>query len=104
MAGDMIEHCARPKALRARIREGVRWTNMSIAGLSLRKSALDAAIGAFAGATADADLRLPIQRFSAIVFALKDGFMFSGKHFRSLSKIACEITGIRWSGLAGGAR
>jgi hypothetical protein len=31
------------------------------------------------------------------VTALKDGFMFSGKHFQSLSKIACEITGTRWS-------
>jgi len=29
---------------------------------------------------------------------LKDGFMFSGKHFQSLSKIAREITGTRWSG------
>jgi hypothetical protein len=32
------------------------------------------------------------------VSVLKDGFMFSGKHFQSLSKIACEITGTRWSG------
>ena len=32
------------------------------------------------------------------VTALKDGFMFSGKHFQSLSKIAYEITGTRWSG------
>jgi hypothetical protein len=32
------------------------------------------------------------------VTALKDGFMFSGKHFQSLSKIASEITGTRWSG------
>jgi hypothetical protein len=32
------------------------------------------------------------------VTALKDGFMFNGRHFQSLSKIACEITGTRWSG------
>ena len=32
------------------------------------------------------------------VTALKDGFMFSGKHFQSLSKIASEITGTHWSG------
>jgi hypothetical protein len=32
------------------------------------------------------------------VTALKDGFMFRGKHFQSLSKIAGEITGTRWSG------
>lgn len=32
------------------------------------------------------------------VTVLKDGFMFGGKHFRSLSKIAREITGARWSG------
>jgi hypothetical protein len=32
------------------------------------------------------------------VTALKDGFMFSGKRFQSLSKIASEITGTRWSG------
>ncbi len=32
------------------------------------------------------------------VTAMKDGFMFRGKRFRSLSKIAGEITGTRWSG------
>ncbi len=32
------------------------------------------------------------------VTALKDGFMFRGKRFQSLSKIASEITGTRWSG------
>jgi Protein of unknown function (DUF2924) len=32
------------------------------------------------------------------VTALKDGFMFRGKRFQSLSKIADEITGTRWSG------
>ena len=32
------------------------------------------------------------------VTALKDGFMFRGKHFQSVSKIAGEITGTRWSG------
>src|ERR1700730_8713094 len=32
------------------------------------------------------------------VTALKDGFMFKGKHFESLSKIARELTGTRWSG------
>jgi hypothetical protein len=32
------------------------------------------------------------------VTALKDGFMFRGTRFRSLSKIAAEITGTRWSG------
>jgi len=32
------------------------------------------------------------------VTALKDGFMFRGKRFQSLSKIAGEITGTRWSG------
>jgi Protein of unknown function (DUF2924) len=32
------------------------------------------------------------------VIALKDGFMFRGKRFPSLSKIAGEITGTRWSG------
>src|SRR5260370_16390072 len=29
---------------------------------------------------------------------LKDGFTFKGKHFESLSKIARDITGTRWSG------
>ncbi|MGH7968152.1 MAG: DUF2924 domain-containing protein [Limisphaerales bacterium] len=33
-----------------------------------------------------------------LVTALKDGFMFQGKRFQSLSKIASEITGARWSG------
>ena len=28
----------------------------------------------------------------------KDGFLWRGKHYRSLSAIACEITGTRWSG------
>ena len=32
------------------------------------------------------------------VTVLKDGFMFRGKCFQSLSKIAGEITGTRWSG------
>ena len=32
------------------------------------------------------------------VTVLKDGFMFKGKHFESLSKIAREITSTRWSG------
>jgi Protein of unknown function (DUF2924) len=32
------------------------------------------------------------------VTALKEGFMFQGKRFQSLSKIASEITGTRWSG------
>jgi hypothetical protein len=32
------------------------------------------------------------------VTALKDGFMFNGRRFQSLSKIAGEITGTRWSG------
>jgi len=32
------------------------------------------------------------------VTALKDGFMFRGKRFQSLSKITGEITGTRWSG------
>jgi hypothetical protein len=32
------------------------------------------------------------------VTAVKDGFMFKGKCFRSLSKIAREITGTHWSG------
>src|SRR5712671_443427 len=32
------------------------------------------------------------------VTALKDGFIFRGKRFQSLSKIAGEITGTRWSG------
>jgi hypothetical protein len=32
------------------------------------------------------------------VTAVKDGFMFNGKRFRSLSKIAQEITGAHWSG------
>ncbi len=32
------------------------------------------------------------------VTVLKDGCMFGGKHFRSLSRIARQITGTRWSG------
>ena len=32
------------------------------------------------------------------VTALKDGFMFNGKRFRSLSKVAFEISGTHWSG------
>ncbi len=33
------------------------------------------------------------------VTALEEGFEFKGKRFRSLSRIAREITGARWSGL-----
>ena len=32
------------------------------------------------------------------VIALDDGFDFEGRRYRSLSKIAREITGVRWSG------
>ena len=32
------------------------------------------------------------------VIALEDGFDFEGKRYPSLSKIAREITGVRWSG------
>jgi hypothetical protein len=32
------------------------------------------------------------------VTAVKDGFIFQGKRFQSLSRIAGEITGTRWSG------
>jgi hypothetical protein len=32
------------------------------------------------------------------VTAVKDGFMYRGRPYRSLSKIATEITGSRWSG------
>jgi hypothetical protein len=32
------------------------------------------------------------------VTVIKDGFMFNGKRFQSLSKIAFEITGTHWSG------
>ncbi len=32
------------------------------------------------------------------VIALEDGFNFEGRRYRSLSKIAREITGARWSG------
>jgi hypothetical protein len=32
------------------------------------------------------------------VTVLKDGFMFRGKRFQSLSKVAFEITGTHWSG------
>ena len=32
------------------------------------------------------------------VIALEDGFDFEGRRYRSLSKIAREITGARWSG------
>ncbi len=43
------------------------------------------------------------------VIALEDGFDFEGKRYPSLSKIAREITGARWSGprffgLAGGGK
>ena len=31
--------------------------------------------------------------------ALEDGFEFEGRRYRSLSKIACEITGAHWSGM-----
>ena len=33
------------------------------------------------------------------MIALEDGFDFEGKRYPSLSKIAREITGVRWSGL-----
>ena len=33
-----------------------------------------------------------------VVIALEDGFEFEGRHYRSLSKIAQEITGAHWSG------
>ncbi len=32
------------------------------------------------------------------VDALDDGFRCDGKHYRSLSQIACALTGARWSG------
>jgi hypothetical protein len=32
------------------------------------------------------------------VTVLKDGFIYQGRRFQSLSKIASEITGARWSG------
>ena len=32
------------------------------------------------------------------VEVIKDGFLLRGKHYRSLSAIACEITGTKWSG------
>jgi hypothetical protein len=32
------------------------------------------------------------------VIALDDGFDFEGRRYSSLSKIACKITGVRWSG------
>ncbi len=32
------------------------------------------------------------------VDVLDDGFLCDGKHYRSLSQIACAITGARWSG------
>jgi hypothetical protein len=32
------------------------------------------------------------------ITAIKDGFMFNGKRFQSLSKIAFAITGTHWSG------
>ena len=35
---------------------------------------------------------------SYVVIALEDGFEFDGRRYRSLSKIAREITGTRWSG------
>ena len=35
---------------------------------------------------------------SYVVIALEDGFEFNGRRYRSLSKIAREITGAHWSG------
>ena len=35
---------------------------------------------------------------SYVVIALEDGFEFDGRRYRSLSKIAREITGAHWSG------
>jgi hypothetical protein len=32
------------------------------------------------------------------VIVLEDGFDYNGRRYRSLSKIACEITGAHWSG------
>ncbi|MGE0776312.1 MAG: DUF2924 domain-containing protein [Sphingomonadaceae bacterium] len=32
------------------------------------------------------------------VLAVEDGFLFEGKHFGSLTSIAREVTGARWSG------
>jgi Protein of unknown function (DUF2924) len=34
------------------------------------------------------------------VLAKEDGFEYRGEHFKSLSPIACRITGTRWSGPA----
>jgi hypothetical protein len=34
------------------------------------------------------------------VLAKEDGFEYLGEHFKSLSPIACRITGTRWSGPA----
>jgi Protein of unknown function (DUF2924) len=34
------------------------------------------------------------------VLAKEDGFEYQGEHFKSLSPIACRITGTRWSGPA----
>jgi hypothetical protein len=33
-----------------------------------------------------------------VVIALEDGFEFDGRHYRSLTKIAQQITGAHWSG------
>lgn len=37
---------------------------------------------------------------SIVVNILADGFEYEGRHYRSLSAIACEVTGTRWNGLA----
>ena len=33
-----------------------------------------------------------------VVRVLEDGFEYDGRRFRSLSAIACEVTGTRWNG------
>ena len=32
------------------------------------------------------------------VLVLADGYRFEDKHYASLSQIACEVTGTKWSG------
>ena len=46
-----------------------------------------------------AQLRRKYQGRDVVVRVLDNGFEYQGRHFRSLSAIAREVTGTRWNGL-----
>ena len=45
-------------------------------------------------------LRRQYRGDAIVVTVLADGFEYGGRHYRSLSAIATEVTGTRWNGIA----